>query len=279
MPTLTFDVQNQVIRRTDNFKVIAGSQNYLYAHFTFTSDWGDGTKTAQFYAECSDDPPYDVILDQNNTCLIPWEVLQYGDTRVRVDVFAGTRITTNYAVFRVHEDGYMDGGSSSQPPTPDVYAQIIDRMDDVEAIVEQAADRAEAAAEAAASSRDAAAQSAGSAGSSASAASSSANAASASALSASQSASAANSAKADAIAAKNDAVSAKNDAVSAKNDAVSARNDAVSAQEAAERAQAAAEDALEQMRTLIAGLTDIQIAMEDAAGRVVDVTVLGRIEG
>jgi len=272
MPTLTFDVQNQVIRRTDNFKVIAGSQNYLYAHFTFTSDWGDGTKTAQFYAECSDDPPYDVILDQNNTCLIPWEVLQYGDTRVRVDVFAGTRITTNYAVFRVHEDGYMDGGSSSQPPTPDVYAQIIERMDDVETAVEQAADRAEAAAEAAETSRDAAAQSAGSAGSSASAASSSANAASASALSASQSASAANSAK-------DDAVAAKSTAVSAKNTAVSARNDAVSAQEAAERAQAAAEDALARIQALVEGLTEIQIAMEDAAGRVVDVTVLGRIEG
>lgn len=272
MPTLTFDVENQVIRRTDNFKVIAGSQNYLYAKFTFTSDWGDGAKTAQFYAECSDDPPYDVILDSDGVCLIPWEVLQYGDTRVRVDVFAGTRITTNYAVFRVHEDGYMDGGSSSQPPTPDVYAQIIERMDGIEADMEEATQRAEAAAQSAEESRDAAADSASIAHEAANAAASSESAASASEQAASASASAAESAKTAAVSAKNAAESAKTDAESAKNDAISAKNDAVQAKEDAE-------SALAQIQALLAGLTEIPIAMEDSAGNVVGASVLGRIEG
>lgn len=297
MPTLSFSVENQTIRRTDNFYVVAGSMNYLYAQFTFTPDWGDGTKTAQFFAECSDDPPYDVILDQNGMCLVPWEVLQYGGTRVFVSVFAGDRITANNSIFRVHDSGYMPGGSSSQPPTPDVYAQIIDRMDGIEADMEEATRRAEAAAESAETSKNAAANSASNASASASAAALSAGAASASAQSASDYATAANNAKADAISAKNDAVSAKNGAVSAKNDAVSAKNDAVSAKDdavtakdgavsakddavlaknAAVEAQEAAEGVLETMRGLLDELVDIPIAMTDENGNLVVATVLGR---
>lgn len=272
MPTLTFDVQNQRIRRTDNFYVVSGSNDYLYAKFMFSSDWGTGTKTAQFYAECSDDPPYDVILDQDGMCIVPWEVLQYGNTRVRVDVFAGNRITTNYAVFRVHEDGYMDGGSSSQPPTPDVYTQIIERMDDIESEMEDATERAEAAAETATSAATDAATSAGNAASSASSASSSASAASASALSASESASAANTAKTEAISARDAAVSAQNTAVSAKDDAIDAKNDAVAAKEAAE-------SALTNIQELLDGLEEILLSMEDTAGTVTLVKVLGRSVG
>lgn len=187
MATLTFQVQNQQIRRTDNFYVVAKSRNYLYAHFTFSDDWGDGTKTAQFHNQCSSGPPYEVILNQYGICLVPWEVLEDVGT-VEVTVFGGDLITANIARFKVRESGYSEEGESSQPPTPSVYQQIIDRMDGIEDAMVDATERAETAAQTATQRSEEAAQSA----------------------------STATQAKTDALQAKTDAIQAKNDAVAAK---------------------------------------------------------------
>lgn len=131
---LRFNVVNQHITRTDEFRVVASSVNYLYAHFDFTSDW-KGTKTAQFAVTVNDEMiGRSMILDGNGECLVPWEVLQYGNTMLEVSVVAGTRITADKAVVLVHEDGYL-GEEGHSEPTPDVYEQIIARLDDVEDIV------------------------------------------------------------------------------------------------------------------------------------------------
>ena len=48
-PILTFDVSNQHIRRTDSFRVVAKSKNYLHAKFCFlTEEWNGKGKTALF---------------------------------------------------------------------------------------------------------------------------------------------------------------------------------------------------------------------------------------
>ena len=48
-PILTFDVTNQHIRRTDSFRVVAKSKNYLHAQFCFlTEEWKEKEKTDLF---------------------------------------------------------------------------------------------------------------------------------------------------------------------------------------------------------------------------------------
>lgn len=144
---LTFSVKNQTISRTDRFNVVAKSVNYLYAHFDFlTDEWTGKAPTAIF--KQTDGDPYEAVLDMDMNCLVPWEVLNAEDaTYVYVSVFAGDLITVNTAPVRVAKAGYYDNLESSTEPTPSVYAQIMDRMAEVDANVAEEADRAETAAD------------------------------------------------------------------------------------------------------------------------------------
>lgn len=130
MAQLLFQVDGQIISRTDKFRPASKSKKYLRAKFTFSDDWGDGTKTAQF-VNTRDGHTYDEILNEYGECDVPWEVLQYDHSKVLVSAFSGDRITTNEAVVMLEKSGYRENGSHSKV-TPDVYAQIIDRMDDIE---------------------------------------------------------------------------------------------------------------------------------------------------
>lgn len=125
---LNFRVKHQNITRMDLIKIVSGSQNYVKAKFNFSSDWnGITTKTVRF--SCNDEN-YDVILN-NDECLVPWEIIAesgYFD----VSVFGGSLITVDVARVYVTESGYAKGGSPI-PPTPSVYEQIIDKLNEIEA--------------------------------------------------------------------------------------------------------------------------------------------------
>lgn len=125
---LSFRVEKQNIMRTDSNKVVAKSKNYLYAAFTFsTDDWDDiEIKTAIFK---NGDRVFNVILDDNDECLVPHEVLDSGT--VIVSVFGGNLITVDCASFKIHESGYEDG-VTPEPPTQDVYSQIINMIENME---------------------------------------------------------------------------------------------------------------------------------------------------
>lgn len=125
---LSFKVEKQNIMRTDSNKVVAKSKNYLYAAFTFSmDDWNEvKIKTAIFK---NGDRVFNVILDDNNECLVPHEVLDSGT--VIVSVFGGNLITVDYASFKIHESGYEEG-ITPEPPTQDVYSQIIKMIEEME---------------------------------------------------------------------------------------------------------------------------------------------------
>lgn len=124
---ITFNVVNQRICRTDDNKIVADSKNYLYAQFFFkTDDWDDITKTAVFE---KGGKPYFVILDEDDTCKVPWEVIKPG--KVFVSVFGGDLITTHTVELHISVSGYKEGETPTEP-TPDVYAQIIKMIEDME---------------------------------------------------------------------------------------------------------------------------------------------------
>lgn len=124
--TITFELSHQLIHRTDHHCLASGSQNYVYAKFDLlTDDWA-APITAVF-------GNYSVILNSENQCLVPWEVLTSPGT-FSVSAFCADLHTATCTPVTVHPSGYIEG-QTPQPPTPSVYAELTD-------MVQQAVDTA-----------------------------------------------------------------------------------------------------------------------------------------
>ena len=97
MRILRFNVDKQHITKDkvcDFSGIVAGSIGYLYAKFHFSEDWDKcTTKIARFWI---DEKEHSVILDSNNECEIPPEVLSGRIFKVSVmGVAPSFRINTN----------------------------------------------------------------------------------------------------------------------------------------------------------------------------------------
>lgn len=120
MITIEFALSHSFIRLVKRTLVTSQSKNYVQAHFDVRSDDWTAPITAIFSARNN---AYSVLLDENNTCIIPWEVLRNAGT-VNVSAFCGDRHTANIAQFTVVQSGYTEGEMPSEP-TPTVYEQIL----------------------------------------------------------------------------------------------------------------------------------------------------------
>lgn len=134
---LPLSVTNQIIRQTKRNTYVADVRNYMTAQISF-SGWDDiQTKTAVFVGP--DNTPYNVILEQDNTCKVPWEVIKApGFT---VSVYGGDLITANKADVTVIESGYIEG-QAPPTPTPDVYNQLVTQVQTERQLAQTAADSA-----------------------------------------------------------------------------------------------------------------------------------------
>lgn len=75
MRTLEFKIKQQQLTKDpacDFSNIVAGSKNYLRAHFTFSDDWGGCLKAASFWRG---EEEYAVLLDEGDACMIPPEAL------------------------------------------------------------------------------------------------------------------------------------------------------------------------------------------------------------
>lgn len=122
MITIDFALSHSFIRIVKRTLVTSQSQNYVQARFDLRSDDWTAPITAIFKAD-NDNNAYSILLDKNNTCIIPWEVLRNAGT-VNVSAFCGDRHTSNIAQFTVVQSGYTEGEMPSEP-TPTVYEQIL----------------------------------------------------------------------------------------------------------------------------------------------------------
>lgn len=68
-------------------------------------------------------------MDDNNECLVPWEVIKPGI--LHVSVFCGDLITADTATVYINESGYEDGGAP-EDPSQTVYEQIIAMLNEIE---------------------------------------------------------------------------------------------------------------------------------------------------
>jgi hypothetical protein len=122
MITIDFALSHSFIRIVKRTLVTSQSQNYVQARFDLRSDDWTAPITAIFKAD-NDNNAYSILLDKDNACIIPWEVLKNAGT-VNVSAFCGDRHTANIAQFTVVQSGYTECEMPSEP-TPTVYEQIL----------------------------------------------------------------------------------------------------------------------------------------------------------
>lgn len=105
----------------------SGGVNVYEVRFQFSEDWDGLQKTAVFAAG---EETYSVLLSED-ACIIPWEALQTGGIWLKAGVY-GTRdgqvvLPTIWANVGQIFCG-ASPGETTQPPTPTVYEQILDRI-------------------------------------------------------------------------------------------------------------------------------------------------------
>lgn len=119
---LTFDVNKQIMTRTDTDKPVSNSVDYLQATFSFSSDWDGTMKTAIFKRGLA---TIKAVVLEDDACLVPWEIIHENGFQVSViGVGNGQRITTNPVYVDIKASGPLTGDAPA-PFTPSQYEQIM----------------------------------------------------------------------------------------------------------------------------------------------------------
>lgn len=74
---------------------------------------------------------YKIFLDENNECIVPWEVLTNPGT-MHVSASSGNLITVDTAKVEILQSGYTDKELTTQDPTIDVYTSLMERMNEID---------------------------------------------------------------------------------------------------------------------------------------------------
>lgn len=102
MRTLKFIVENQVLKfdpSCDFTGLVPGTEEYLKAEFSFSSEWNGYTKVVGFYSMLGGEyPPR--LLNDGKTCLIPAEALKKRAFKIQIMGALGNKklITNKLAV-------------------------------------------------------------------------------------------------------------------------------------------------------------------------------------
>ncbi len=114
---LNFKVENQIISRSDNFRVVADSRNYLTAKFDLSEEWqGD------VFAIFGYDGKFYHQKLTGGICAVPWEVIKV--PLFTVSLFCGDLITANIITVGVEKSG-MEEGEVPGTPTPSAFAEYM----------------------------------------------------------------------------------------------------------------------------------------------------------
>lgn len=134
-------VTGQTIEIVDPKLYVSDTENVYEVEYEFSDEWNGYSKTAVFHDQFGHD--IDVVLTENK-CAVPNEVIaesghiKFGVYGVKVEGATTKRYPTVFSKEKWVDVGCKEG-TSPLPPTPDVYAQILDaytetnsRMDDYE---------------------------------------------------------------------------------------------------------------------------------------------------
>ena len=121
MVYIEFKATGSNLRRIDLNKVVAYTQNELSARFSLNSDWDDLNPIVAVFSK-DGGTCYDMVLDDNRECTVPWEVLS-GKGVLTVSLVGGNTLTSTEVEINVLATGQL-GGLVSQP-TDTLYRQLL----------------------------------------------------------------------------------------------------------------------------------------------------------
>ncbi len=122
---IKFNIKNQIIEREDAFRVVADSREYLTARFEMTEEW-QGRVFAVFGFGGAF---FQVILDENGCCNVPFEVIKTPCFSVSAFCDGEKLVTANVVIVDVEASGFSEGGEPSEP-TPTLWQQYINMMNE-----------------------------------------------------------------------------------------------------------------------------------------------------
>jgi hypothetical protein len=113
-------------------KIASGDRNSVQIQVSFSGNWSRYQKSAVFYTS-RDRAVYEVLLEDSK-CTVPHEVLaKTGDLYIGIRGVApgvGSIKTSTIVKYRV-EKGAPVGDATSVEPTPDVYEQILAKLEKI----------------------------------------------------------------------------------------------------------------------------------------------------
>lgn len=136
---------DQVLKLTDSPFLAAGGQNEAAVAFSFCEKWDGFAKTATFYRD--EEAVYYAVLDENDTCIVPWEVYFEACT-FYFGVFGekdGVRRTSNVVRYRRVRKGAVTSDMMPSVPSPGVYEQILAQLGEANALAQELRDEVEEA--------------------------------------------------------------------------------------------------------------------------------------
>lgn len=264
MSEIKVSCNDQVLKITDAPVLAAGGLNEVKVVFTFCEKWTGYVKTATFWRDV--DNIYFAVLDENDTCVVPWEVC-YEEGTFFFGVFGekqNSRRTSTTMRYKT-KDGAISSEMLPSDPTPEVYDQImalvaeaLEHSNTISADVEKAIEAAEQATADALSATE-------SANNSATTASRAAEDANKAATAANNASNAVNNAINDANTASANAITATNNANNAVDRANSAINNASAAAGNAASAASIANEAARSANTAAVGANNAKDSANEAA--------------
>lgn len=133
---IKFKIEKQTIRATNYNMVVSDSVNFVSASFDFDDEWSEYVKTVTF-TNTKTHVSKSILLDSALTCHIPWEVLdEEGKLNVYAEGFYNGSVATTAtmrAPLSIKDSGRGNCGYPS--PTPDVYQQILERLNHIQKIL------------------------------------------------------------------------------------------------------------------------------------------------
>lgn len=140
MSAIQLSIKGQEIYSYSNqFPLVADlSIGFVRVKFNFSSDWNDLEKVAQF---TQGGTTYNQVLI-NDECIIPNEI-QAGEFFISVfgTDSSGIRGTTTQIKMSMLKSGFTSSSQEPIPPTPDLYAQLLDNIHKAEQSIEEDAEQ------------------------------------------------------------------------------------------------------------------------------------------
>lgn len=131
MTTIRLSANDQDLKIIDLVKLASGNKETVALQVRFSPEWDGYTTSAVFFSSTAPDDIYEMLLTEGR-CTIPHEVLAVaGELVIGIRGAKPDAVKVSDRIKYTVVDGAPTGTATAQGPTPDVYQQILEKLNDV----------------------------------------------------------------------------------------------------------------------------------------------------